>query len=34
MWQMFTPETAAPLAAVFIIGLLLGAIIAILVFKL
>jgi len=34
MWQMFSPETAAPLAAVFIFGFLLGAIIAILIFKL
>ena len=34
MWQMFTPETAIPLVAVFMAGVILGGLIALLVFKL
>ena len=34
MWQMFTPEMAVPLAAVFIIGAIFGAVSAVLIFKL
>lgn len=34
MWQMFTPEMAIPLVVVFIVGLIVGGLIALLVFKL
>lgn len=34
MWQMFSAEMAVPLAAVFMAGVILGGLIALLVFKL
>ena len=34
MWQMFSVEMAVPLAAVFVTGVILGGLIALLIFKL
>ena len=34
MWQMFSAEMAVPLAAVFVTGVILGGLIALLIFKL
>lgn len=34
MWQMFSVEMAVPLVAVFVTGVILGGLIALLVFKL
>ena len=34
MWQMFTPDMAIPLVVVFMAGVILGGLIALMVFKL
>ena len=34
MWQMFSAELAVPLAAVFIAGVILGGLMALLIFRL